>query len=227
MKGPGSMVETAVKVFAKAPQPGLAKTRLAPALGERGAAAVARQLLDTVAAMSAALPAHMEVEFQLSPGPNALCWRSVDCLRGRACVDQGGGDLGERLARAALRGLGEAEAVILVGSDCPSLTVSHFEWARRALEHVDAAIIPATDGGYVMLALGSGCGDVSSLFRGVAWSTHRVLEQTRERLRRGGLSWREHDPLPDLDEASDIAAQPASFIDRSAELRSFIEHGNA
>lgn len=221
------MATTAVKIFAKAPQPGLAKTRLAPALGERGAASVARRLLEEVAKVSAALPADMAVEFQLSPAPQASCWQPIGCLAGRACVDQGDGDLGQRMARAVVRGFNESSAVILAGSDCPALTSEHFQWARQALEQRDAAIIPATDGGYVLLALRAGGWDVPALFSGVTWSSERVLAQTRQRLSEAGLSWIEHSPLADLDEPGDIAAQPCAFIRSCPELAEYLVAGNA
>lgn len=45
---------TAIIVFAKAPVPGLAKTRLAPALGAQGAAALAERMLHHTLAQAVA-----------------------------------------------------------------------------------------------------------------------------------------------------------------------------
>ena len=214
------MTVTAVKVFAKAPLPGRAKTRLAPALGEKAAAKVAESLLAWNAQLCSQLPPTMAVEYQLSPGPDAACWQAFRGLSAFSSVEQGEGDLGQRMARAASRGVREASGVILIGTDCPSLTAAHLRWAECALQNVDAAVIPATDGGYVLLALAREC---AAVFDGVAWSTDKVLAQTRRRLTDAGLRWQEHTPLPDLDDASDISAQPAAFIECCPPLRSYRE----
>ena len=60
--------------------------------------------------------------------------------------------------------------------------------------------IPALDGGYVLLGLRVLLPEV---FSGIAWSTPKVLAQTRERLRAAGASWCELPPLWDVDEAPD------------------------
>ena len=214
------MTITAVKIFAKVPLPGYAKTRLAPALGDEGAAAVALALLQCSTELCAQLPQSLRVEYQLSPAPTALCWQHVHCLERFSRVDQGEGELGKRMARASSRGFAEADSVILLGTDCPSLTAAHVQWAQFALDSVDAAIIPATDGGYVLLALAA---EHSAVFREIAWSTEKVLGQTRSRLKQAGLRWLEHAPLPDLDEPADIAAQPADFLGRCPPLRRYVE----
>lgn len=205
----------AVKIFAKAPLPGMAKTRLAPALGDVAAAQVAESLLACCVRLSRQLPAGMDAEFQLSPAPQSASWQGIEFLAESRCCDQGEGDLGQRLLRAAERGLTEADGVVLIGTDCPTLTVEHLCWARHCLREVDAALIPARDGGYVLLALRV---VDSSLFFDIDWSTARVAEQTRRRLRAAGLSWREQAPLADLDLPSDIVEQPQTFIENCAPL---------
>ncbi len=216
------MRRIAVKIFAKVPLPGLAKTRLAPALGADGAAQVAEALLRCSLTLSRNLPAQMRVEFQLSPEPQAESWQSFTFMASACCRDQGDGDLGQRLRRAAQRGLAEADAVILIGTDCPGLEPAHFDWVGEVLVDSDAALIPACDGGYVLLALRR---MDARLFAGVDWSTAAVAEQTRQRLAAAGFSWRELAPLPDLDSAGDIAAQPPAFIARCAPLRRYREMG--
>ena len=62
-----------VVVFAKAPLPGRAKTRLIPALGAEGAARLARRMLGHALAQAMAARAGA-VELCMSPGPeDAAC----------------------------------------------------------------------------------------------------------------------------------------------------------
>ncbi|MEO7105314.1 MAG: DUF2064 domain-containing protein, partial [Rhodoferax sp.] len=89
-------------IFAKAPVAGAVKTRLIPALGAQGAAALAqRMLLHTLqqALASGAGP----VELCMSPAPDAPAWTGIDLPEGIERSDQGEGDLGERMARAVHR----------------------------------------------------------------------------------------------------------------------------
>src|SRR5688500_17578766 len=89
-----------VIVFARYPTPGAAKTRLVPALGAAGAARLqqdmTRRTLRVVGAFAAGRDADVEIR---STGESTAAMR--ERYGGRwACVDQGGGDLGERLRRA-------------------------------------------------------------------------------------------------------------------------------
>ena len=66
----------------------------------------------------------------------------------------------------------------------------------------DAVLIPAEDGGYVLIGLRRPC---PAVFEGVAWSTGGVLAQTRDRLRDAGLRWHELPTLWDVDTPDDWA----------------------
>jgi glycosyltransferase A (GT-A) superfamily protein (DUF2064 family) len=90
--------------------------------------------------------------------------------------------------------------LLIVGTDCPALTPVHLQQAADALQTVDVVLIPAEDGGYVLVGLRK---PVPEVFTDVAWSTPQVLTQTRERLRVAGASWRELATLWDVDEPAD------------------------
>ncbi len=108
----------ALAVIAKEPVAGLAKTRLAPALGERGAATVAAALLaDTVATV-----ATVGAEPWLCFAPAAARERMAALAPGFRLLPQAGGDLGDRLAAcaAALHTAG-ATRLAIVGADTPHL----------------------------------------------------------------------------------------------------------
>ena len=85
--------------------------------------------------------------------------------------------------------LARADAVIMVGSDVPSMTPSDVIEARQALaDGCDAALGPAEDGGYYLLGLRK---HDYAVFAGIDWCTPQVLMQTRVRML--GLGWRTHD----------------------------------
>ena len=109
------MTATRIILFAKAPLPGFAKTRLAPVLGDEGAARVARRLLDH-ALREATEAAIGPVEPCVTPAPDDAAWAALreDWLD-LDWSDQGSGDLGQIMARAAQRGLARGTPVILMG----------------------------------------------------------------------------------------------------------------
>lgn len=191
---------TRVLIFAKAPVPGRVKTRLAPALGEDGAAELARGfLLNTIKAAQTAGVGPVEV--CADPAPGDPEWG--DLLASVEASEQGGGDLGERLARAAERVLRAGEPVLLIGTDCPDLDAPRLRAAAAALEDRDAVIHPARDGGYVLLGLSR---FDRGLFEGVAWSTDTVCGATVDRLR--ALEWSHlvGETLRDIDTPADLQA---------------------
>jgi glycosyltransferase A (GT-A) superfamily protein (DUF2064 family) len=88
-----------------------------------------------------------------------------------------------------------------MGTDCPLLTASMLRAAASDIARHDAAVIPAEDGGYVLLGLGRPCPDA---FRDIAWGTAHVYEQTLQRLRATGRTCTVHAPLWDVDRPADL-----------------------
>ncbi len=162
-----------VGLFAKQPLPGLVKTRLAAATSAAWAARVAEAfLLDTLAKL-AGLDAERVVAF----APHAAQAYFVNIAAGRfELMPQMEGDLGQRLASFCTAHLQRGvAAVVLVGTDSPTLPLGYIEQAFRALEQADVVVGPATDGGYYLI----GCARrLPPIFEGVAWSSSRVLAQT-------------------------------------------------
>lgn len=201
------MSATRVVIFAKAPVPGQVKTRLIPALGAAGAASLARYLLNrTLYKVQAA--AVGPVELCMSPGADGPEWGRIDLPLGVLTSEQGEGDLGARMARAAWRVLASGERVLLIGADCPALSERHLHSAARALDDHDAVLHPALDGGYVLLGLRA---FHPWLFDDMPWSTRTVAGLTLARLRT--LDWRVRlgETLPDIDEPTDLAHLPAEL----------------
>jgi rSAM/selenodomain-associated transferase 1 len=195
---------TRIVIFAKAPVPGKVKTRLIPALGEDGAATLARRMLRETWREAAAV--HVaDAELCVDPEPAAEVWRThlpagADLLSG-----QGGGDLGDRLSRAAERVIGAGQSVLLIGTDCPLLTSHRLTEACRELESHGAVIHPTFDGGYALLGLSR---FDASIFSGIEWSTASVAAATIGRIRALGWSLHLGETLQDIDEPADL-----QFID--------------
>jgi hypothetical protein len=198
-----------VVVFAKAPLPGRAKTRLIPALGAQGAARLARRMLDHALAQALDSGAGA-VELCMSPGPEDAAWQGIERPDGLPCSDQGEGDLGARMARAVRRVTAGADArpVLLMGTDCPGLTAGVIAEAARQLVFHDAVLVPVADGGYGLLGLRADCPDV---FRDMAWSTSVVAAETLRRLAALGLSVWSGPTLHDIDEPADRVHLPSEW----------------
>lgn len=179
-------------IFAREPQPGKVKTRLCPPLSFAEAAQVyhlaLRQTVTTLAPLQPLL---------FYSGDRAYF---VENFPGIPLLPQGEGDLGERMAQA----LGALHAhagdrALLVGSDAPDLPLPLIIDAYAALDSAAVVTIPATDGGYVLIGER---GHHPPLFRGVAWSTPAVLEQTRAICAAQQLSYTEIGNWEDVDDAA-------------------------
>ncbi|MFN3569306.1 MAG: TIGR04282 family arsenosugar biosynthesis glycosyltransferase [Polaromonas sp.] len=200
---------TRLVIFAKAPQPGAVKTRLIPALGADGAAALAHAMLAHT--LQQALAAGLDaVELCASPAPGDPAWHGVALPAGVAWTAQGEGDLGERMDRAMQRALGlQTGPVLLIGTDCPALDSAKLREAARQLAQHDAVLLPVADGGYVLVGLQAPC---PAIFRDMAWSTSSVAAETLQRLSALGLRVWQGPVLRDIDEAADLAHLPAGFL---------------
>jgi rSAM/selenodomain-associated transferase 1 len=186
---------TRIVIFAKAPVAGRVKTRLIPALGAEGAAKLAREML--AATVEEALATGLAVD--LCGDPDAAQWH--EARTGLVLIGQGEGDLGERLARAVRRTLGEGDNVLLIGADCPELDRHRLVAAAEALANHDAVIHPARDGGYALLGLKR---FDPSLFEEISWSTAAVAGQTIARIEALGWSLHAGEILRDVDEPEDL-----------------------
>lgn len=192
--------QTLLIQFAKWPQAGRVKTRLAVALGDEGALqAHLRLTLAVLAQLEATgLPQAFWWDRPLSRPPAAA--DPVLSVLAAGAIPQGtqqGADLGERMTRAMTHGLAQYRQVIIVGSDCPSVDPGYIAQAQQALETHDLVMGPSNDGGYVMI--GARTTDPGML-ADIQWGTPNVLAQTQERLSGLGLSYTLLEPRWDVDE---------------------------
>jgi hypothetical protein len=198
--------DVGVAILAKAPLAGFAKTRLIPHLGAEGAAALQRWLLQrtVVTALSAGIG---PVTLWCAPDtahPDFATCRTSGPLTLRRQPD---GDLGERML-AAIAGASALRGTLVIGTDCPALTPGLLRQAANALAGHDAAVVPAEDGGYVLIGMRQAA---PRIFEAVDWGSARVMAQTRARLREIGWRWQEFAPLWDVDRGEDLDRLNASF----------------
>ena len=187
-------------MFAKFPENGCVKTRLAEKLGADGATAIYRAFLRDLTR-----------RLRLSAGRRVLCYtpdqeRSRSYFAALAGQDfelwsQPAGDLGRRMLSFFTTFLDSGDRVILMGSDSPTLPISIVDEAFSALERSDCVLGPATDGGYYLIGLRA---VHDSLFSGIQWSGAQVLSQTVERIRACGLSLELLQPWYDVDTWEDL-----------------------
>lgn len=200
-------MSTALIVFAKAPVAGQAKTRLIPALGAAGAAALAERLL--AHAIDAAVAAGFDtIELCATPDASHPALQGLARQHALALTVQGGGDLGARMHRALERALLTHERALLMGSDLPALDAPRLRQAAAALDSHDAVFVPALDGGYGLVGLRRA---EARLFEDMAWSRPDVMARTRGRARDAGLRWAELPAVADIDEAADLRHLPESM----------------
>ena len=168
-------------LFAKAPIPGQAKTRLIPKLGPDGAAALHQSLLEhTLVKLHQAQLA--EIELWCAPDDGHGYFQGIRKNLGITTYSQQGRDLGERMHHAFSSALNRGQYALILGSDCPTLSTDTLEHAFSCLDQKShqAAIAPAEDGGYVMLGLSE---NAASLFSEVKWGGDQVFSDTLKRLK--------------------------------------------
>ena len=194
-----------VLVVARSPVPGRAKTRLAATIGPDAAADLAAAaLLDT---LDAALGSGSKVVVALT-GDLGLAARRRDvqvALAATSVIAQRGQGLGERLghAHADTHALTNGP-VFQVGMDTPQLTSALLVRGLAATAAHDAALGPATDGGW--WGLGVTDPGLAHLLTNVAMSTGRTGSLTRAALESTGADVGGLPTLRDVDEWTDAQA---------------------
>lgn len=159
-------------IFTRFPVAGEAKTRLIPALGAEGAAALQREMTEHTVRQARKTRAEIEIRFTGGSEQQMRDWLGDDLQY----ADQGGGDLGERMACAFQEHFDSgAQRVVIIGCDCPSNDWKNIQKSFQWLETNDCVIGPASDGGYYLIGLRR---PMPELFQGLEWGTDTVFEQT-------------------------------------------------
>lgn len=193
--------EAEILVMARAPVPGEAKTRLIPALGEEGAAALHSSFVECLL-RELGDAAIAPVTLCCTPNTAHPFFEQCRQRYGVSLQQQHGEGLGERLHYAMHVSLQSHRYAVVVGCDIPQLGAVDIDNAIRALiAGENAAITPTEDGGYALLALKEAA---QGLFDGVEWGGAEVMSQTRQRMTDLGWHWHELRTLWDVDRPEDL-----------------------
>lgn len=186
-------------ILAKAPVPGLAKTRLIDALGPEGAARLHERLVRHTLEIALASTTAERITLWTALDHHHSFFRELADRYGISLRPQPEGELGERMYRALLA---MPEPGLLIGTDCPVLSPLLLGRCRRALDQADVVVLPAEDGGYGLIGVHR---PDPRLFDDIPWGTGAVMDKTRDRI--ASLGWRLAcpDTIWDVDRPEDLA----------------------
>ncbi|MEQ9624941.1 TIGR04282 family arsenosugar biosynthesis glycosyltransferase [Coleofasciculus chthonoplastes] len=195
-------VKESLIIFTRYPEPGKTKTRMIPALGEKGAAKLQRQMTENTLAKAKKLQAFhpVSVEIHFAGGNQQLmqAWLGADVIY----YQQSEGDLGKRMASAFEKSFAAGmTGVVIIGTDCPDLNPQIMAEAFKFLETQDLVLGPAQDGGYYLIGLRR---LIPELFVGIHWGTSQVRQQTVEIADNLGLAIASLPILHDIDRPEDL-----------------------
>lgn len=166
-------------MFARLPELGRVKTRLAADLGDERALTIYEAMLrDVVRGIGESSPG-LEIEFLWPPTPNANGELLQRAFAHHSVAMQTGETLGDRLAMAFSERFffHRTQKIIAIGVDDPTLPRELVDHAFALLDSCEYVLGPAADGGYYLI----GCRALSfdpSIFADIEWGTSSVLPAT-------------------------------------------------
>ncbi len=189
----------ALVIFARSATPGTAKTRLAPALGLRGAADFQSALMADTVRKVMTLKRSVSPYFFLA-GQNFPTSPSISRF---TLQRQRGADLGERLERAFRRLLRRHGHAVVIGTDSPALPPRVLRQAFIELRFCDAVLGPCPDGGFYLIGLRRLAKD-HELLQGVRWGSAFAFRDTLRSMLRQNFSCSVLRAIEDVDRPEDI-----------------------
>ena len=194
---------TSLIVFVKNPIPGAVKTRLQTRYAPDQVAALYTAFVRDVLARAESVdidrrviafdPSDAESEVRALFGGGKAQWQYVPQVQD---------DLGVRMREALVQQLDAgASAVVLIGTDIPSLPACHITQAFDLLRTEDVVLGPSTDGGYYLVGVSR---STPEIFEDVEWSTPSVLSQTIDQVQRAGHRLGLVPPYFDVDTPEDL-----------------------
>ena len=189
------LLKNELLIFAKYPEPGWVKTRLARTIGPERAALLYKEMIETVLRKTTA----SNGEYQ-----RTLCFdlpeREKDFRKWIFQIKlrpQSSGDLGQRMSIAIQESLANGnDRAVLIGTDCVEIDRSLLCGAFDRLNKADLVLGPAKDGGYYLIGMKK---THPFLFEGIPWSTEKVLGLTLEKAKVGNLKVELLKTLSDVD----------------------------
>jgi hypothetical protein len=194
-------------VFARLPERGAVKTRLASEIGDERALAVYSAMLRDALASIGESKDDIEVEVTWAPTAAADGESLTSAFGNRSLAMQTGESLGDRLSMAFSERFffHRTDSIVAVGVDDPTIPRPLIDAAFELLESCDWVVGPARDGGYYLIGCRGPAYD-NEAFQDIAWGTSSVFSSTIAKIR----AWeRNLAILPmrnDIDTAEDLEA---------------------
>lgn len=172
-------------VFARLPELGKVKTRLARSIGDEKALAVYQAMTSDLLASIGTSARELEIEIVWAPTVMANAVTLQRAFGDRALAMQTGATLGDRIAMAFSERFffHRTETIVAIGVDDPRLTREVIDHAFSLLDSCEWVVGPARDGGYYLIGCRAGAFD-TSLFRDIDWGSDSVLSTTVQRIRK-------------------------------------------
>ena len=190
----------ALAVFLQAPRLGVVKPRLGEEIGARHALRLYRVLAGRTLAVVREAGLDPTVWFAPADAGAEMRFWLGDAWDLRP---QASGDLGARLA-AAEQAADRGRGWLVVGADCPRLSAALLREAVGLIARGEIVLGPSETGGCYLLG---GRTPLPPVFHGLSWGTSAALADSRARLVRLGVAWRELPALRDVDTAADARAE--------------------
>jgi rSAM/selenodomain-associated transferase 1 len=203
-------------VFARLPELGRVKTRLARDIGDERALAIYEAMLQELLGSIGPSNSDREIEVMWAPSDEADGELLARVFPGRSVAMQTGEELGDRLAMAFSERFffHRTKMIVAIGVDDPRLSRELIDHAFGLLESCEWVLGPADDGGYYLIGCRAPTFDVE-IFRGIEWGTSSVFETTMSRIREWNQTVALLPVRYDLDVAADLRRYAADVHDGS------------
>jgi rSAM/selenodomain-associated transferase 1 len=192
-------------VFARLPELGVVKTRLAATIGAERALTVYRAMLRDLLGSIGSSSANTEIEILWAPTAAANSASLREAFGPHTLAMQTGTTLGDRLAMAFSERFffHRTEKIIAIGVDDPLLSREIIDHAFALLESCDWVVGPATDGGYYLIGCRAAAFD-TSIFKDIEWGTSTVFAATMTRISAWGSTVAVLPERTDIDTEEDL-----------------------
>lgn len=192
-------------VFARLPELGRVKTRLAADLGDERALAVYESMLRDLIASIGDSTGDTEIEMLWPPTDTANGAALRRAFAHHAVAMQTGVDLSDRLSMAFSERFffHRTEKIIAIGADDPTLPRDLIDHAFALLDSCEWVVGPAVDGGYYLIGCRAGAFD-PEVFHDIEWGSARVLDATIAKIAKSERTVAVLPERCDIDTAEDL-----------------------
>jgi rSAM/selenodomain-associated transferase 1 len=171
-------------VFARLPEHGRVKTRIAQSLGDDRTLAIYEAMLRDLLASIGQSDAETEIEILWAPSENANGEMLTRAFGDLPTAMQTGLTLGDRLSMSFSERFffHATQKIIAIGVDDPQLPRDLIDHAFGLLDSCEWVIGPASDGGYYLIGCRVSAFD-SDVFQNIEWGTSSVFASTLAKIR--------------------------------------------